>query len=134
MPAVIRKSGRLRLTEQRREIIQAVGWQVRSTIWSPPADLYETDEAYVVRAEIAGMRDAEIEITFENNILIISAMRSDSAERRAYHQMEIRFGRFLTAIGLPGPVDVDRAEAIYDDGFLVVTLPKLSSGLNRPLR
>jgi HSP20 family protein len=39
--------------------------------------------------------------------------------------MEIRFGKFTTAVGLPGPVDVDQARAEYKDGFLTVTLPKV---------
>ena len=55
MPTIVRKS-RTAILETRREILHAVTWQVRSSIWSPPTDVYETDEAYVVRVEIAGMR------------------------------------------------------------------------------
>jgi HSP20 family protein len=55
---------------------------------------------------------------------LISGNRPDIPERRAYHQMEIRFGKFATAIGLPGPVDIDHAVAQYADGFLTISLPK----------
>ena len=56
MPTVIRKSV-TNLLESRREILHAVSWQVRSNIWSPPTDQYETEEAYVVRMEIARMQE-----------------------------------------------------------------------------
>ncbi len=123
MPTVIRKTSET-LMEFRREILHAVSWQVRSNIWSPPTDAYETDDAYVVRMEIAGMREEDFEVTLENNTLLIMGLRSDLPERRAYHQMEIRFGKFATAVGLSGPVNVDQARAEYKDGFLTIILPK----------
>jgi HSP20 family protein len=126
MPTIVRKSGPT-LMEARREVLHAVSWQVRSNIWSPPTDEYETDEAYVVRVEIAGMREEDFEVAVENNMLMISGFRSDLPERRAYHQMEIRFGKFATSIGLPGPVNVEEARAEYKDGFLIVSLPKTKS-------
>jgi HSP20 family protein len=123
MPTVVRKSS-VNLLEARREILHAVSWQVRSNIWSPPTDVYETDDVYTVRVEIAGMREDDFEVAVENNTLLISGYRPDVPERRAYHQMEIRFGKFATAIGLPSPVDVEHAGAQYADGFLTITLPK----------
>lgn len=129
MPPVIRRTEpSTLLRERRREVLHAVGWQVqlRSTVWSPPTDFYETETAYVVRVEVAGMRDRDFEVSLESNFLTISGVRPDLPERRAYHQMEIRFGRFSTSVGMPGPVDVEQAEAVYEDGFLVVTLPKLN--------
>ncbi len=123
MPAIVRKSSAA-LLETRRETLHAVSWQVRSNVWSPPTDEYETENAYVVRVEIAGMNEDDFEVSIENNTLLIAGVRPDAPERRAYHQMEIRFGKFATALGLPGPVDIDHAIAEYKDGFLTVTLPK----------
>ena len=123
MPTVIRKSV-TNLLESRREILHAVSWQVRSNIWSPPTDQYETEEAYVVRMEIAGMQEDNFEVSLENNILYISGARLDLPERRAYQQMEIQFGKFASAVNLPGPVNIDQTHAEYRNGFLVVTLPK----------
>jgi HSP20 family protein len=124
MPAIVRKSGPV-LVDYRREILHAVSWQVRSNLWSPPTDGYETGDAYIVRVEIAGMREDDFEVVLENNTLLISGSRPDLPERRAYHQMEIRFGKFSTAIDIPGPVNVDDAFAEYKDGFLLVKLPKV---------
>ena len=124
MPTVIRKTGTV-LLQTRREILHAVSWQVRSNAWSPPTDEYETEEAYVIRMEIAGMHEGDFEISLENDTLLISGSRIDDApERRAYQQMEIRFGKFASAINLPGPVDIEQAHAEYKDGFLIIVLPK----------
>jgi HSP20 family protein len=123
MPTIVRKSVSA-ITETRREILHTVSWHVRSSIWSPPTDVYETQENYVIKVEIAGMRDEDFDVAFENNILLISGYRSDLNERRAYHQMEIRFGRFELAVEIPVVLDIERATAEYKDGFLAVVLPK----------
>lgn len=126
MPTVIRKSDvSVSLVDRRRDLIHAVSWTVRSSAWSPPTDVYEAEDAYVVRVEVAGMSGTDFEITLEDGFLQIGGTRPDVTERRAYQQMEIRFGRFSTAVGLPGPVDVDASRAEYVDGFLTVTLPKV---------
>jgi HSP20 family protein len=96
----------------------------RHHAWRPLTDVFETDEALVIRVEIAGMRDAEFTISIVNRSLIIRGTRADTAERRAYHQMEIPFGDFNSEIQLPLPVVVDEVEAEYGDGFLRITLPK----------
>ncbi|HRJ58498.1 MAG TPA: Hsp20/alpha crystallin family protein [Anaerolineales bacterium] len=123
MPTVVRKT-RETIMEVRRDILHAVSWQVRSSVWSPPTDVYETGDALIVRMEIAGMRDEDFEVSVENDTLYILGSRPDLPDRRAYHQMEIRFGKFASAVGLPAPVNVDLARAEYRDGFLTVTLPK----------
>ena len=125
MPTSIRKS-RTTTGELRREVLHAVGWQVqvRAGVWSPPTDVYETKNAYVVRVEVAGMREEDFEITVEDNFIMVSGSRPDVPERRAYQQMEIRFGKFETVAGIPGPVDLDASSADYSEGFLTVTLPK----------
>jgi HSP20 family protein len=71
------------------------------------------------------MRESDFSINTDDNFLIISGIRSESPEWRAYRQMEIRFGEFSTAVELPLGVDVGKADADYQDGFLNVILPKL---------
>jgi len=125
MPTVIRKSETYAVTDRRREVRGALGWQVTSGVWSPPTDLFETPEEYVVSVEIAGMRESEFEVVFDNGVLIVLGQRADRPERRAYHQMEIHFGKFSSAVALPGPVDLESSQAEYENGFLVVRLPKV---------
>ena|SRR5215208_994974 len=130
MPTIVRKSFSA-ITETRREVLQTISWHVRSSIWSPPTDVYETEDNYVIKVEIAGMRDEDFEVAFENNILMISGYRSDLNERRAYHQMEIRFGRFELAVEIPNTVNMENATAEYKDGFLRIVLPKSASKENK---
>jgi HSP20 family molecular chaperone IbpA len=70
------------------------------------------------------MRETDFEVAFDKGVLQVSGTRPDVAERRAYHQMEIHFGKFSTAIGIPGPVDLDHSVAEYKDGFLIVQMSK----------
>ncbi len=130
MPTVIRKSSET-VVKTRRDILRMVSWQVRSNAWSPPTDAYETQDAYIVRMEIAGMREEDFEVSLERDTLLIMGSRPDSTERRAYHQMEIRFGKFATAIGLPDSVNSEQAQAEYTNGFLTIILPKATSKIDQ---
>ena len=123
MPTIVRKPLPT-ITETRREVYHALSWHVSANVWCPPTDVYETEENFVVRIEIAGMKDEDFEVAVENNMLMISGHRPDLNERRAYHQMEIRFGKFEVAIGIPVAVDIEGAVAEYKDGFLLIQLPK----------
>lgn len=127
MTTVIRRSGTLSVTSRVQEHRQTVSWQVTTGVWSSPIDVYETELEYVVTVEVAGMRDADFEVLYENGMLFVAGQRPDVTERRAYHQMEIHFGKFSAAIPLPGPVDLDHSAAEYKDGFLIVKMPKLKS-------
>jgi len=130
MPTIVRKSFSA-VSETRREVRHTISWHVRSTTWSPPTDLYETEENCVIKVEVAGMRDEDFEVAFENNVLMIRGQRFDRNEKRAYHQMEIRFGRFEIAVEIPVAVDLEQAIAEYKDGFLVIILPKVNSKQDR---
>ena len=130
MATIIRKSKKESDSEPSHHPVQkAIGWQkqVSSKIWSPPTDMYERDDAYLVRMEIAGMREADFTVSVEGEFLVISGSRPDLQERCAYHQMEIRCGKFTSAVSLPDLVDLENASAEYQDGFFVVILPKLKS-------
>jgi HSP20 family protein len=86
--------------------------------------VYETDANLIVKVEIAGMKEEDIEVTVEEQVLLIRGNRLDQNERRAYHQMEIRFGKFEIAIGLPSGISIEESSAHYKDGFLTITLLK----------
>jgi HSP20 family protein len=129
MPTIVRRPITT-IIETRREVIHATGWQVRSTIWMPPTDVYETEESLIIKVEVAGMRDDDFEIAVQENTLLISGTRPDQNERRAYHQMEIMFGKFEIAIQLPTQIDIDKAYAEYKDGFLTITFPRIRQHTN----
>ncbi|NJC95510.1 MAG: Hsp20/alpha crystallin family protein [Anaerolineales bacterium] len=123
MPTIVRKSIPV-LVETHRDVYSAVSWRVRSNVWRPPTDVYETEDSFVVRLEIAGLKDEDIEVLLQENTLIVTGGRSDSSERRAYHQMEIPFGKFSVGIELPASIDSENVSAEYKDGFLTIHLPR----------
>jgi HSP20 family protein len=105
---------------------EGVHWRIamRPHIWRPPTDVYETEDAIVIRVEIAGMREQDFSVALEDRTLTIRGVRSDPTERRAFYQMEIPFGEFSTEVELPAPIVNEGVEAVYRDGFLQITLPK----------
>jgi HSP20 family protein len=96
----------------------------QTKIWRPPTDVYETDDCIVVKVEAAGMRAEEFEISLNARRLTIGGVRHDASAKLGYQQMEIQYGSFETDVHLPKPIVEDEVEATYEDGFLVVHLPK----------
>jgi HSP20 family protein len=96
----------------------------RSHMWRPPTDIWETEQAFTVRLEIAGMSENDFSIVLDGRYLIIRGVRSESPERRAYRQMEIPFGEFGVDIDLPSSINISAVEAVYSNGFLRISLPK----------
>jgi HSP20 family protein len=103
-----------------------VQWHLspHSNFWRPPTDVFETEDKIVVRVEIAGMHEGEFSVNFDQGILQISGVRPEVPEKRAFNQMEIHFGEFLSEVEILIPINVEKIEAVYQDGFLRVSLPK----------
>ena len=113
-------------SDETQPITRGKRWRngVRSPVWRPPTDVFETEEVVIVRVDIAGMKEEDFSISLTGDQLIIKGNRPDIQERRAYHQMEIFFGDFSTEIKLPGPVLVDEVVAEYQSGILRLSFPK----------
>jgi HSP20 family protein len=93
--------------------------------WRPPTDIYETEYQVIILVEIAGMEESGISVNIDQNILTVSGVRNAPIiERRAFHQMEIPFGDFISQIELPTSIDIEKIEANYNNGFLCINLPK----------
>jgi HSP20 family protein len=88
--------------------------------------MLETPDAYVFRAELPGVGRENINIEVRGNRLRIYGERSLESEPAiaAYHSIERVHGMFERNFTLPGQVDIDLAEARYEDGMLEVKLPK----------
>ena len=98
--------------------------------WRPPMDVYEAADAFIVRVELPGVNpDDEVEIELTDSVLTIRGTRRDRSreKKQHYHLAEINYGGFERAVALPQAIDDDGALAAnYDDGFLEITLPKVS--------
>ena len=103
--------------------------------WAPPTDLYETREEIIVMAEMAGLKNDEIQVVIDGGLLRISGRRANPIQdiERQVHQMEIDFGPFERKIRIRVPVESDRIQAVYRDGFLIIRVPK-SPELSREIR
>jgi HSP20 family protein len=108
------------------ELLLGEGWIVcrHTGDWQPPTDVYENDDGVVVRVEAAGMRGEDFSISLAERRLVVAGTRADPAPKRTYHQMEIRFGEFRAEVYLPWPVEPEGVEASYEEGFLMVHLPR----------
>ncbi len=100
-----------------------------SATWAPAVDISEQKNAYVVTAEVPGVKPEDLDVTLEDGLLTIQGERRSEEEStdRQYHRVERRFGSFRRSITLPSQVDADRIEASYADGVLQVTVPKAES-------
>lgn len=94
--------------------------------WRPATEVYETKDALVVRAEIAGMDEGQLSVDIDGDSLIIRGVRPDRCPdgRRSYHEARIPYGAFRADIYIPFPVDADQTIAEYQNGFLRIVLPR----------
>ena len=100
-----------------------------SGAWTPPVDIYETDEALVMKAELPGFSKDDISIELKENTLVIKGERKheDEVKEGNYHRMERSYGAFQRAFMLPMTVDQEKVKASYKDGILELRLLKVQA-------
>jgi HSP20 family protein len=94
------------------------------TEWAPAIDVVTKDSDLVIRAELPGVKQEDVDITLENNVLTISGERKaeQEEERGGYHVRERRYGSFSRSLALPEGLDEGKIHARYDNGVLEVTV------------
>jgi len=96
--------------------------------WTPPVDLYETPNEFVLTAELPGLARDQIDIHAEDSRIVIRGARGADPCRdipcEQYHRVERGHGRFSRAFSLPEPIAIDEITADLKDGVLTVTIPK----------
>lgn len=94
--------------------------------WIPSMDLVETAEEFVLRADLPGMSESDVNIELEDNVLTISGERKTEHEERqeGYYRVERAQGSFRRTLTLPEGVDPDAVRASFDKGVLEVRIPK----------
>lgn len=94
--------------------------------WAPAVDIAERKDAYLVAAELPGVKAEDVEITFEDGLLTIQGERRSGhdADREKVHRAERRYGAFRRSITLPSHVEADKIEASAQDGVLHIVVPK----------
>jgi HSP20 family protein len=94
--------------------------------WIPAMDLVETDDHLVLRGDLPGMTEADVDIEIKDNVLTVSGERRAEHEDRGegYHRVERAFGSFSRSLALPQGVDAETIEAKFENGVLEVLVPK----------
>jgi HSP20 family protein len=94
--------------------------------WIPATDLVETDSEYVLRADLPGLSEEDVNVELDDHVLTISGERkSEHEERReGYYRVERAAGQFSRSLTLPEGVDGDAIQARFDRGVLEVRIPK----------
>jgi HSP20 family protein len=94
--------------------------------WLPAMDLVETADHYVLRADLPGLGDGDVNVQFEGNVLTISGERKLDQEDQqlGYYRFERGFGSFSRSLTLPDGVDPDAIQAHFDRGVLEISIPK----------
>lgn len=95
--------------------------------WSPQVDLYETETAFILEADLPGVQEQDVSVAVDNGHLLLRGQRSATRKlsQGNLHYSERRSGSFLRRIPLPTSVDQDNLQAEFSSGVLRVTLPKL---------
>jgi HSP20 family protein len=94
--------------------------------WVPAMDLVEADDHFLLRADLPGLREDDVNIEVRDNALTVSGERKAEHEQRekGWYRLERQFGRFSRSISLPEGVDPDAIDASFDRGVLEVKIPK----------
>ncbi len=99
---------------------------IPSTPWQPPTDVYETGKDIIIRIAVSGLQPDDISVLFSDHILTVSGKRSDDSahQKVCFYQVEIRYGYFERRIKIPKHVDANNIKATYENGFIMITIPK----------
>ena len=94
--------------------------------FAPPVDVYEDEHNVVLKVEVPGIDEKDIDVRVENNVLTVHGERKVEKEEKEenFRRVERQYGSFTRTFTLPSTVDADRIQADYDKGVLKIVLPK----------
>jgi HSP20 family protein len=94
--------------------------------WAPAMDLVETDDHFVLRADLPGLSEEDVSIELEDNVLTVAGERKPEHEdqREGFYRVERSFGQFRRSLTLPDGVDPEGIGATFEKGVLQVRIPK----------
>lgn len=100
--------------------------QLMAGSFVPPVDIYEDEHNLVLKLEVPGVTEENLDIQVENNTLTVKGERAFEKEEKEenFHRIERRYGSFLRTFRLPNTVDSEKIEANYDKGVLKIALAK----------
>jgi HSP20 family protein len=120
------------LAQLQREMAEMFGrvpgwpWAEREDGWAPAVDMIERDDEIVLRADLPGLDEKDIEVTVQNSTLVIRGERKTEREEKKenYYYSERGYGAFARTLALPATVEAEKVKATFKKGVLEVHLPK----------
>jgi HSP20 family protein len=113
---------------------RSIGWPRResqevmaSGDWSPRVDIAETDNEFIIKAEVPEIKKEDVKVTVDNGVLTIRGERKQEKEEKnkKFHRIERYYGGFSRTFTLPNNVDETKIEASFKDGMLNLQIPKV---------
>jgi HSP20 family protein len=100
--------------------------EARTRRWIPAMDLVEQDDRFVLKVDLPGLTESDVNVELQDNVLTISGERKQKQEHKAegYYRLERSFGSFSRSLTLPEGVNADAVAAKFDNGVLEVSIPK----------
>ena len=124
-----------RMTERMRRMLDETfgGVDLGSAMagWIPPVDIEETDDAYVLEAEVPGVKEKDVNIEHVGNEISITGEIKERERKGALRRQTRRTGRFAYRVRLPEQIDPDKIDAKLDAGVLTVRVPKSEKAQRR---
>ena len=116
------------LNRLHRQLDQGFDTATRDATWSPAVDIHEEPERFVVRADLPGVKPADIEITAEKGVLSLRGTRAFEQRKDDghYSRVERVSGKFVRTFTLPDNVQTDAIKASFKDGVLELSIPKIA--------
>jgi HSP20 family protein len=110
--------------------------EVRSAAWVPAVDVAETEERFVITAELPGVKPDDVDISVEDSILTVQGERRfyEETKQEDYHRIERRFGSFARSVTLPSTADPEGIQAFFDAGVLRIEVPKKEEAKPRKIQ
>ncbi len=101
--------------------------------WMPSVDIEETDEAYIIKAELPGVEKDDVNVTIDNGLLTIRGEKHSNKEDKKAHRTECVYGSFVRSFTLPQAVTAEGVEAEYNNGVLNLVIPKTEEAKPRQI-
>ena len=97
--------------------------------WAPAVDIDEKDGAYLIKAELPGVKKEDVNVTIDNGMLTLKGEKRTEKESEEgngvkHQRCELFYGQFARSFRLPEEVNADEIDASYDNGILTLTIPK----------
>ncbi len=101
----------------------------------PSIDISESDDQFMISAELPGMKKEDINISLENGRLSLSGERTfkQEEEGKTFHRVETKYGSFNRSFQLPDNVDEDSIQASYENGLLNITINKQENKVKKQI-